>query len=101
MHCAVIMTGRLTRSKSSVVYRAHRCFLLEFPMALEALAALKWPFVFQWVIQFCDQLDNLLIFPSEIGPCHYLAVLQADDFFEGFFFHLGAVQWYWTSGSIV
>lgn len=73
---------------------------LEFQMAFETLAALKWPFVFQQAIQFCDQLDNLRIFPSEIGPCHYLAALQADDFLS-FFFRLGAVQWYWTSGSAV
>lgn len=78
------MTGGLTKSKSSVVCRTHRCILLEFQMTLETLAALKCPFVFQWVIQFCDQLDNLLIFPSEIGPCHYLAVLQADDFLRFF-----------------
>lgn len=69
--------------KGSVVCRTHRCILLEFQMALETLV--KWPFVFQWVIQFCDQLDNLLIFPSEIGPCHYLAVLQDDDFLKVFF----------------
>lgn len=97
---SVVMTGGLTKSKSSVVCTTHRCVLLEFQMAFETLVALKWPFVFQRVIQFCDQLDNLRIFPSEIGPCHYLAALQADDFLR-VFFRLGAVQWYWTSGSAV